>query len=226
MDCLIGIDIGSTGAKSAMFSADGALLDIEFRPYPIDYPEANRAEQDPNLWWNALAGTVRAIVERKPRGNDIVAMCLSTQGGCLLLVDQDFRPLCNAVHWLDKRAGEVSGLLAEKVGAEELYRTCGWSVMDGLNFPAAFWFREKRPELFEKARYFCSTVDYLNYRLTGVFSIDYTNLAMTQFLDLDARDWSDKNLHLAGITRAHVPEIIPSGAVISKLSPRAAEELG
>ena len=226
MDYILGIDIGTTGTKSALFSADGCLVDSRHISYPITYPKEGWAEQNPEDWWNALVGTVRALVTGKKDFIKVSAMSLSTQGGCLILLDDHFHPVCNAISWLDTRAEEVSDLLLEKITLEDIYTSCGWISVKGCSFPSAFWFKEKRPDLFKRARYCASTIDYINYRLTGRFSIDYTNLAMTEFLDLHKRDWSDKALQIAGITRDNVSEIVASGNIIGKLKGAVAEELG
>ncbi len=225
MDCLLGIDIGTTSTKSALFTWRGDLVDSEYKSYPVIYPREGWAEQDPEDWWNALVTTVRKIVSRNKQAH-ITAMSLSTQGGCLILLDEYFRPLNNAVSWLDKRAEETSSLIKEKVHIDNLYKKSGWSNIDCLNFPTIVWFKEKRPDLFNRTRYFASTIDFINYRLTGKFSIDYTNLAMTMFLDLHKRDWSDEALTIAGITRDNVPEIISSGNCVGALKSSAVKELG
>ena len=68
MDCLLGIDIGTTSAKSALFTTYGELVDIDYQSYPVRYPAENRAEQDPEDWWRALVKTVQAVVSRnKPK---------------------------------------------------------------------------------------------------------------------------------------------------------------
>ena len=226
MDCLLGIDIGTTDAKSALFTAEGGLIDSEYIPYPLIYPREGWVEQDPDEWWNALTGTVRPLVSRNRAASAVRALSLSTQGGCLLLLDEYFRPLGNAISWLDHRARETAPLLEESISTEDVYRTCGWSTMSGLNFPTAFWFRHRQPDLFTRARYFASTVDYLNYRLTGRFAIDYSSLALTEFLDIARKDWSDSALAIAGIPRDRVAEIVPSGKVIGKLQRDIADELG
>jgi len=226
LDCLLGIDIGTTGTKSALFASSGELVDIAYQSYPITYPGENRAEQDPEDWWRALVATVRSVVSKNSAGNSVRAMSLSTQGGCLVLLDEKFRPLCHTVSWLDKRAREITDILVRDISEEELYRTCGWPGVNGMSFASTVWFKEKMPELFAQACYFCSTIEYINYRLTGTFCIDYTNLAMTAFLDLDTMNWSDKTLSIAGINRSHVADIIPSGKGIGKLKQSAADELG
>jgi len=225
MDCLLGIDIGTTGTKSALFTVNGDFVDSDYQSYPITYPGEDRAEQDPGDWWNALVCTVRVVVSRN-EGLIVRAMSLSTQGGCLVLLDDNFRPVCNAVSWLDTRAKEVSDLILKEISEDELYKTCGWSSVNGMDFATTVWFKEKMPEIYNQARYFCSTIEYINYRLSGTFAIDYTNLALTGFLDLNTLSWSKKALSIAGITHSHVADIIPSGTGIGKLKPSIADELG
>jgi xylulokinase len=223
---LVGIDIGTTGTKSALFGVDGTLIDKQYKQYPVLYPRQGWAEQNPEDWWDALVETVRALVSKNDAAGSTVAMSLSTQGGCLVLLDNEFRPLCPAVSWMDTRAGETSGLLMREITPEELYRMCGWPVIQGLGFPTVFWFRQKKRELFNKARYFASTIDYLNYRLTGKFCIDFTNLALMGFLDLEKRDICEKTLGIDEIKRENIAEIVPSGKRIGTLTENAAYSLG
>jgi xylulokinase len=127
---------------------------------------------------------------------------------------------------MDTRAHETSKLLTQEITPEELYRMCGWPVTEGLNFPTIFWFRQKRRELFKKTHYFASTIDYLNYKLTGRFCIDYTNLALTGFLDLEKKEICEKTIGIDGIKRENIAEIVPSGERIGILKENAARILG
>lgn len=226
MDCLLGIDIGTSGTKSALVGSDGKYLDSEYYPYSIISPQESRAEQDPEDWWTGIVQTVRTLNARKRKTDRIVALSLSTQGGTLLLLDENFSPLGNAVSWLDKRSRETSHELEKRISAEQLYRGCGWSVTDGLAFPLIFWFRQKNPAALKKARYCSSTIDFLNHRLAGRFTTDLSNLAMTQLLDLDKRSWSAQCLDIAGISENQLAEIVPSGNVIAPIDRKAARELG
>ena len=225
MGYVLGIDVGTTGTKSALFSVNGGLIDIEYSSYPLTYPREGWAEQNPRDWWQALSKTTRAVVKRAGARNRVVSLSLSAQGGCLVLLDKNFSPVCNAVSWMDKRASDISDQLVQQISMSALYHTCGWPVMDSLNFPTIFWFRKNRSDLLKKVEYFASTIDYLNYLLTGRFAIDYTSLALTGFLQLSSRGYSDKTMNVAGITAHNLPEVVPSGEVIGRISATAASEL-
>ncbi len=226
MKYLLGIDVGTAGTKTALFSENGDMADLSCRGYCLSYPNEGWVEQNPDDWWRSLIDTVREVTARNKCGKDVAALSLSTQGGSLVLLDTEFHALYPAVSWLDARAEETADKLLRRINREELYRMSGWPITGGLNLPVVFWFREKRPELYRKARFFASTIDYINYLLTGRFAIDYTNLALTMFLDLDKRGWSEKGLSVTGLTGDNVPEIIPSGQVLGKLTPEASRTLG
>ena len=189
MSCLLGIDVGTTGTKSALFNTSGDLIDLSYRHYGLNYPREGWAEQSAEDWWKAVKETVGEIVSRNKVSGDITGMSLSANGGATVLLDENFHPLYNAVSWADSRAKETRPELEKKITERELYRICGWAWMTGLSFPTIFWFREKRPSLYKKARYFSSTVEYINHKLTGRFTIDFSNMAMTEFLDIEKKEW-------------------------------------
>ena len=224
MRYLLGIDVGTTGTKSALYSTDGTLIEKRCQKYPMDYPKQGWAEQDPEDWWNAIVSTVLPMAAA--HREDITAMSLSTQGGCLVLLDSNFSPIYRAVSWMDTRASETVSSLRERISIGELYRTSGWPVMNGLNLPMICWFREKMPDLLRQARYFSSTIDYLNHKLTGKFCIDHTNLALTGFLDLETKGLSRRTLEAAEIDEENIANVVPSGAPIGTLCREACDILG
>ena len=225
MSRVLGIDIGTHGAKTALMDGDGRVIDIESMSYPIQYPQVGWAEQDPEDWWTAIATTIRGLAVRQEL-KDVSALSLSTQGGVTILLDRDFKPLYPAVSWLDSRAEEISPLIGDQIGPEEVYRLTGLQPKGHLNFSVIIWFREKRPEIFGNTSRFASAVDFLNHRLTGEFVIDLSNLALNALVDLERRDYSDRLLEIAGIPRDCLPKIAPSGMKIGTLTSRAAEDLG
>ena len=55
----IGIDLGTSGTKTVLFDREGHALASATIEYPLYQPQNGYAEQDPDDWWNAAAGTIR-----------------------------------------------------------------------------------------------------------------------------------------------------------------------
>ncbi len=66
-DLFLGIDIGTSGCKLALFDIAGKAAMQAAEPYPIYYPAPGRAEQDANEWWAAVC---RALQRLWARGAD------------------------------------------------------------------------------------------------------------------------------------------------------------
>ena len=56
---LLGIDIGTTGTKSILFTSDGQCLAHAYQAYKTSTPHLGWCEQNPDDWWNAVVKTVR-----------------------------------------------------------------------------------------------------------------------------------------------------------------------
>ncbi len=59
---LLGIDIGTSACKVAVFDEDGALLAQANQPYRVYYPHPGWAEQNPEEWWEAVCRGIREVL--------------------------------------------------------------------------------------------------------------------------------------------------------------------
>src|SRR5215831_17475987 len=65
MQALLGIDIGTTGVKAALFAAnDGHVLSSAFVDYPLFHPQPGWAEQDPEQWWRATIAAISSCLSK------------------------------------------------------------------------------------------------------------------------------------------------------------------
>ena len=60
----IGIDLGTSGTKTVLFDREGKAMASATIEYPLYQPQNGYAEQDPDDWWNAAAGTIRMVLEK------------------------------------------------------------------------------------------------------------------------------------------------------------------
>ena len=122
MHYLLGIDVGTNGTKSVLFTDEGTFVDQAYKSYDLKYPREGWVEQRASDWWNALVDTIRKLLSRNRIADRIAALSISAQGGATVLLDEKFQPLCDAVSWLDMRAREVQPLIERQVSEEELGR--------------------------------------------------------------------------------------------------------
>lgn len=116
----------------------------------------------------------------------------------MLAVDRDFSPLGPVITWMDERASEEAEWLDQAIGGEKIYRKSGWGLSADLDAAKILWISRHQPEVFEKAACFVSTLEYINYYLTGKRVIDPTNGAIRQMMDISTGKWDEEILGAIG----------------------------
>ena len=224
---LLGIDVGTTGTKAMLFSVSGKLLGHAYRGYPLSTPHVYWSEQNAEDWWQAVKDTVRELCNTSEIAQNVAAISLSLQGGTIVPVDADGKPLRPAIVWNDGRCEAQREAFLQEVGpAEEMYRLTGWNL--GKNLPALTvrWLRENEPQVYEKTAMYLSVPDYISVKMTGIAAIDPSDAGINQFSDIRTGTYHPKLLAFAGIREEQLPKILSSGTVIGHLTQQAATELG
>lgn len=220
----IGTDVGTTGTKTIIIDENGKLCGKGYKEYELIAGKGGKVEQDAEDWWSAVVFSVNEAVKNINDNENIVAMSLSTQGGTTLPVDKNFKPLSLAYTWMDARAVKENADIRDKYG-EKIYNTSGWRCDPSFDPPKMQWMAQNEPDIFNNAAYFVSTVEYVNFKLTGRNVTDPSNAAMRQLINVSTCDWDDMLLEAAGLTRDRLPECLPTGALVGTLTDEAAKEL-
>lgn len=226
MKYLIGIDVGTTGTKSLLFTEQGTLITTAYRGYDLINEKPGYAEQDPSDWYQAVAETVRQCLTGMEDPSQVTAVSISAQGGTMIAVDRDGNPVRRAVSWLDRRAKREAEQLCEGKEENYYYLNTGWRLNDGYHLAEMKWMENHEKELFDKTSLFLSPLDYLNLRLTGSAVSDFTNVGITNLENLHSWDWESTIFQDLPITRDNLPQLKPAGTVIGTLTRQAAADLG
>ena len=189
-------DFGTTGNKATLFDTEtGAVVASVFEAYSTAYPHPNWAEQDPADWRRALyLGTRRLLEQAAAQGDvtpgDIAVVSFSGTMNGALAVDADGFPLRSAILWADQRATAEAGLLADRCGEAQVYRTTGTRITPSCSAAKFLWIQRHQPEIYDRTHLFLQVKDYAAFLLTGVFASDYSDASNTNLFDLEARAWA------------------------------------
>ncbi len=175
VDLLLGIDMGTGSSKGVLVDAGGVVLATETIAHSMDLPRPGWAEVDADgMWWREVCLISRALIDRAPAGARIAAMCVSGVGPCLVLCDEDLRPLRPAIlYGIDSRAEAEIELLTAELGAAEILERAGTQLSSQAVGPKIEWVRRHEPEIFAAAARWYGSNSYIAAKLTGEYVMDH-----------------------------------------------------
>jgi sugar (pentulose or hexulose) kinase len=230
-DLLLAIDNGTQSLKALVFDGQGRLLFKQVEPFtPYFSAQAGWAEQDPEVFWQALCRACQGLW-RQPGADParLAGAALTTQRGTVVNVDRDGRPLRPAMLWLDQRRtrglAPVGGLWGLAFRAAFLSRTVSYLQAEA----EANWIRTYQPDVWRRTHKFLMLSGYLTYRLTGRF-VDST-ACQVGYLPFDykrhrwAAGW-DWKWRVLPFERELLPDLVPPGALLGEVTREAAQAAG
>jgi len=224
---LLGIDIGTSACKVAVFDEDGAVLAQANREYKVYYPESGWAEQDPEEWWSAICeGIKEVLADEKAAAEEICGIGVDGQSWSAIPVDREGRVLCRTPIWMDTRARDICERIKREAFAEEIFEVAGNDFLPSYTTPKMLWFKEKRPEVFEKAYKFLQSNSYIVYRLTGRMCQDYSQGYGIHFFDMNRLAYREELANKLGLSQELVPELCACDAVAGEVSGETAKITG
>lgn len=224
---LLGVDIGTTGAKSVLTDADGRVLATASAAYPLLTPRPGWTEQDPQSWWDATVSSIRDVLERSGLdGRAIAAVGLTGQMHGLVPLDGRGKVIRPAILWNDQRTAEECAWITERVGAARVLELTGNPILTGFTAPKIVWMLRNEPDLFARMAHILLPKDYVRYRLTGEFATDVADASGTSLFDVRRRAWAPEMLEELGIPPAWLPRLTESPVISGAITADAAAAMG
>ena len=120
MSQFLGLDLGTTGAKTLAIDETGELLATHTEEYPLYHPKQGWAEQDPGEWWKAIVDAINQLLKKEEvEREEIEGLALSGQMHGSVFLDQDNEVIRPPILWNDTRTTEQCDEIRRKVGEEE-----------------------------------------------------------------------------------------------------------
>lgn len=187
----LGVDVGTSVTKAAIFDEHGELRAVQTRRTRLDSPAEGWFEQDPGEVVESVAAVVRGAVVAVGQAPTVIG--LTGQGDGVWLVDEAGHAVRPAISWMDGRAaGILRRWIADGV-VDKAFRHTGNTMFPGSAAPVLAWLAEHEPASLERAATAGYCKDVVMQRLTG----------------MRATDASDASLpFLAPATRRYDPEVL------------------
>jgi xylulokinase len=228
MQTILSIDLGTTGLKVALVDLSGKLLAAAGAEYPIAAPRPGYAEQDPELWWQALLEGCARLRERRPEAFAAAAgVGICGQMHTQVCLDEKARILGPAICWMDQRSSAlVAAINADPDSKRLIFRETQNLATTTYTAPQLKWIQENEPERWAKVQHVLVAKDFLKYRLTGEMAIDFAEASGTLLFNVEQRKWSEAMFEFFDIPRASLPQAAPSDQIIGKVTPEASRLTG
>jgi xylulokinase len=224
---LIGIDLGTSGLKTVVLTADGQVVGSALREYPLEIPHPGWAEQDPENWYRAaLAALAEALQQSGIDPQAVAGIGLAGQMHSTVCLDKEMRPLRPAIIWADQRSEAQVERVYRDIGRPNLAAWTGNPLATGFMLASWLWLAENEPQVCQATRSLLLPKDYLRYRLTGQLGTEPSDAASTLLFDPARRLWSTPLLSALQIPTDMLPPVFPSAGIAGGLLPEAAAASG
>lgn len=238
---ILAIDLGTSGAKSALVSTRGEVIDYEFEETRLMLLPNGGAEQRPDEWWNAIIKSSKRVLGKNYVSvNDIIAISCTTQWSGTVAVDRDGHHLMNAVIWMDSRGNRYIKTITDgflKIAGYGISKLIKWVHMTGGapehsgKDPLAhiLYIKNELPEIYKKTYKFLEPKDYINLRFTGKFAASFDSISLhwlTDNRDISNVTYNDRLIRMSTLDREKFPDLKPAIDILGPIRKEVAEDLG
>lgn len=223
----IGLDIGTTGCRAALFDLNGQVISVAAEEYPLLQPQPGWAEQEPERVYQAVCRAVKECVLQSGVNNSSIAgMGLGSVFHSLIALGTKGELLSNAIIWADNRSVRQAEFLKGTDNGMQIYSRTGCRVHPMYPLAKILWFKEERPEIFQRTAKFISIKEYVIYRWFEQFAIDKSVASGTGLFNIHSLRWDEQCLKLVGIRREQLSEPVSVTQIVGRLKREMAVQLG
>jgi D-xylulose kinase len=212
------LDLGTTGCRTFIFDLAGIIIASDYQEWDSFYPSPSYVEQDANLWWDSIKKTIDTAIKKSGIDKtDIVSLSITNQRDTIVPVDKDGKPLHNALVWQDRRTVNQVEFIKNQIGADKIYKTTGLTIDPYFSATKILWFKDVKPNIYQKTHKFLLVSDFILYKLTGNYFTDFSNASRTMLFDINNLRYSEEIASELEIDLDKMPEVIESGVDIGEI---------
>lgn len=224
---LLGIDVGTSACKVAVFDLGGSVIAQSAKEYKVYYPAPGWIEQNPKEWWETICAAIKEIVtEGKFDPKQIAGIGIDGQGWSCIPVDKQGNVLYNTPIWMDTRSAEICSRIIQKIGFEKIFEISGNAFEPTYTTPKILWFKEQKPDVYKNTYKFLQSNSYIAFKLTGAMTQDVCQGYGLHVFNMKNGKWDDQFCDELGIPREKLPTIYPCHQIVGEITKEAAQATG
>ena len=223
MSLLLGLDVGTGGARAVAVDDSGNVVAEASSEYPLMSPRPGWSEQNPEDWWEGAKGALGRVAAEVD--DEVAGLGLTGQMHGSVFLDGSGAVIRPALLWNDQRTGEQCRKISQAVGIERLVGLAGNPALTGFQAPKILWLRDEEPENYSRVARVLLPKDYIRLRLTGEYATDASDAAGTLLLDVGERAWSAEILDALEIPHEWMPRVYEGPESTGRLREKVAREL-
>ncbi|MEM9969650.1 MAG: FGGY-family carbohydrate kinase [Pseudomonadota bacterium] len=216
MSLALGIDIGTSGVRTAVIDETGACLSMA----RTDHVPQNPDRIDADLWWQAVETCLRAqlakLADDDIEPGEISRIAVDGTSGTMVIVDGALAPASRALMYNSAGFAAEAGEIARYAPASHITR--------GANSALARAMRLASEADGGTARYLLHQADFIVAKLTGEGGLSDHNNALKTGFDPDVETWPEWAAQV--IAPDLLPKPAPVGAPLAMLHGGVARDLG
>lgn len=219
----IGIDIGTSSAKSLLINEVGDVIKESSRTYQVLEPKSGWKEIEPKTWMDAVEETIGELLDSIDT-KKVEAIGVTGQMHTVVFLDKDGNSIRPALMWNDTRTTDLVNRMKKEV--QNIPSISYLSNILSTGSPAVnlLWLKENEPEQFQKINKFLIGPDYIVYCLTGEYQTDYCEASTSSLCDLERGSWSEEMRELCGFPKTIYPKIRGSAEIIGNIKSKWQEK--
>ncbi len=225
---LVGIDIGTSSVKTIICETKTfKIVAKDTQEHNLYSPNPGWAEEKPLDWWENAINTVKNCIRISNIDiKKIVAIGTTGMVPAFVLLDNKGKVVRNSIQQSDARTYREIEELRKRIDSEEFFNITGCSLNQQMIAPKILWMFNNEPEEFSKVKIIFGSYDFINYKLTGNFSVESNWALESGIYDINLKSWSDKILQILGIKKNLFPKINQPTDIIGGVSKKAARQMG
>ena len=221
----IGIDLGSTNIKAAIYDKKFNLIDRQ--SVPVEYIRENGfVEFDAAAYCRDLIALVADMVKK----NGVTAVseiAFTGQAETLVVLGKDGQPLMNAISWMDERSVNECAELSDQFSAALCEEVTGqMAVLPTWPATKILWLQKNRRSIFGAADCYMLLKDYIVFCLTGKKLADMSIATFSFYFDIYKKCYWQEMLSAIGIDESKLPALCEPCSVAGNLTGDVAAKLG